>query len=742
MHLLLLVALLLLPCLGRADDDGATITVWCMGSEGAAIVPFARRFEEQHPGVRVRTQSIPWGGARDRIITAFVGDISPDVIQLGTTWVPEMGAIDALLPLDELMAASPTLTAQSFFPASLEGARHGGKLVSLPWYVDTRVVFYRSDLLREAGYTAFPATWDDEIAMAKAVTKDVDGDGQIDRYAMSLPVRDDGLFMNLVWQNGGRALSEDHSRIALNSPETIGALDFYRRVIAEGYSPLDATQQLDPLQAFGRGYIASWVSGPWMVGEIRKRMPELEGKWAVSMVPGKVTRESFLGGSNLAIMKASRNPQLAWQFVEFMSQPDVQSDWFRATGDLPSSPAAWEAAGLAADPVWRVFRNQIEHGHASPPVENWEAMAEQIRAGLEQAILTDTSSAEIVAAMDARLSKMLASTAAQRPAQGNAPGVLRTVRTFALLGLIALGAFAAGVHRRAIWRARMAYLLIAPILLHFCLFLLVPMAASFLLSLTDYDLYSLRNWERTSFIGVRNYVGLSSDPIFWQSVVNTLYFVGVAGPMAVCFGLLSALALQHVSPRMRSGLTVALFLPVITPMVAVAVVWQWIYAPRDGLLNGFLGLFGVEPIAWLSNPNTAMPALILLAVWKNFGYSMVIFMGGLQSIPKDIYEAARIDGAGPWACLQRITLPLLRPIMLFVAVLTIIGFMQFFSEPYIMTDRGGPQNRTLSITLYLYKEGFTAFRLGYASAIAYTLCFMIAGLSILQSLATRTRNAA
>ena len=736
----LLLLLLILPPSRGSAQPGRVLTVWCMGSEGAAIAEYARRFEMERPGLHVRTQAIPWGGARDRLITAFVGDISPDVIQLGTTWVPEFAAIDALLPLDNYLSSPGSAGTDAFFAASLDGSRYNGTYVSIPWYVDVRVVFYRTDLLTGAGWTHYPESWQELEEMSRAVTADLDGDGQIDRHAISLPVRDDGLLMNFVWQNGGSALSADGSQVTFNSPRTIEALDLYRRIIREHYSPLDTATQLDPLQAFARGYVASWISGPWMVGEIRKRQPDLEGKWAVAMVPGRVTRQSFLGGSNLAIMKASRNPDLAWEFLQFMSRPDIQADWFRTTGDLPSVPAAWEAASLTTDPVWSVFRQQIENGRSTPPVENWEAMAEQIRGGLEEAILTDGRSEDIVLRTDAKLRALLAARRGNG-AIGNAPSILRrALAPLLLLILVPLG-IAAFIHRRAVWRARIAYALLAPIVIHCFCFLLLPMVASFVLSLTDYDLYSLRDWQRTSFLGIGNYRALGSDPVFWQSVVNTLYFVAVAGPLTIGLGLLVSLVLHQVKGRLRGALTVAFFLPVITPMVAVAVVWQWIYAPRDGLLNVLIAMVGMEPVPWLSDTRTALPALMLLAIWKNFGYSMVIFLGGLQAIPQELYEAAKLDGAGPLGILRNVTLPLLRPIMLFVAVLTIIGFMQFFSEPYIMTDRGGPRNRTLSITLYLYKEGFTSFRLGYASAIAYTLCAAIASLSIAQALAARWRPA-
>lgn len=738
---LVLLALIFIgwPFCARADE---TISVWCMGAEGKAIEPFARRFEREHPGTRVKTQAIPWGGARDRMITSLVGNIAPDVMQLGTTWAPELAAIDALEPLDPLLAQSKLISKASFFPASLAGAHYQGKLVSLPWYVETRVVFYRSDLLREAGWNHYPETWNELETLGLRFQEIQKQQAAPERYLLSLPVHDDGAFLNFVWQNGGDVLDASGGRLVFDSPQTAQALDFYRNFIHRRFSPLDVAGQIDPMQAFGRGYIASWISGPWMVEEVRKRLPELAGRWAVAMVPGRVNRNSLMGGSNLVILKSTRNRALAWSFIEFMSRPELQADWFRATGDLPSSPAAWQRLGLDADPVWGVFRKQIEQGHAAPAVENWQAMADRIRDGVQEAVLSERPSREVIGDVQAKLQAMLN---ARKAPQGNLAGARalqpQHVR-WIFYGLVATLVGLLVLRRRQLWRHRIALMFLSPILLLFCVFLLLPTLASLGLSLTDYDLYSLRDWRRTSFVGISNYASLLRDPVFWQAVVNTAYFVCVAGPVTLVMGLLTAVGIHRMAKRLRGASTVALFLPVLTPMVAVAVVWQWIYAPNDGLLNGFLHWLGLDPVAWLSNPLTAMPALIILAVWKNFGYGMVIFLGGLQSIPQELYEAGTIDGANPWQSLRHITLPMLRPMLIFVAVLTTIGFMQFFAEPFIMTDQGGPRNRTLSIVLYLYKTGFTSFQLGYASAIAYTLCLMIAAISLLQTLLGRRKAGA
>jgi multiple sugar transport system permease protein len=289
------------------------------------------------------------------------------------------------------------------------------------------------------------------------------------------------------------------------------------------------------------------------------------------------------------------------------------------------------------------------------------------------------------------------------------------------------------------WKTPAFFLL--PVLAPLLVFLIGPILVSLFLSFTDFDIYSVGDWRRTSLVGGANYVRLWSDPLFWKSVGNTLYFVLVSGPLTIGVGLLAALLLNSPDLPLRGVFRTGYFLPVITPLVAVAVVWRWIYSPQHGILNWFVGLLGIPRQEWLADPYLAMPCLIALSVWKNFGYSMVIFLAGLQSIPRALYEAASIDGAGIWGSFRHVTLPLLRPTIVFVTIITTIGFMQFFAEPYIMTNMGGPRNETLSVVLYLYKEGFRFFRLGYASAMAYTLCAAIALMSIAQLLMNRRMEA-
>ncbi len=279
--------------------------------------------------------------------------------------------------------------------------------------------------------------------------------------------------------------------------------------------------------------------------------------------------------------------------------------------------------------------------------------------------------------------------------------------------------------------ARSGWAFLAPALLLIAVFFFLPVLAALLLSFTDFDIYALGDLDRLRFVGFSNYLHLLQSPLFWTALGNTGYFVVVGGPLSVAVSLGAALLVNSRLTRFPGLFRTAFFLPVVTTLVAVAVVWRYLYHPRYGLLNYALSLLGIDPIDWLGDPDWAMPAIVLLAVWKNFGFNMIIFIAGLQTIPTQLYEAARIDGAGAWREFRYITLPLLGPTFLFVALMTMIGYFQVFAEPYVMTQ-GGPANRTLTVVLLMYEEGFRWWNMGYASAMAFVLFALILAGTALQ----------
>src|SRR5579859_7850974 len=269
-------------------------------------------------------------------------------------------------------------------------------------------------------------------------------------------------------------------------------------------------------------------------------------------------------------------------------------------------------------------------------------------------------------------------------------------------------------------RQHAAWWFLAPALLVLGIFFLLPVIAALGLSLTDYDLYALADIRNLRFVALGNYWALLHQSTFWSALAHTLYFVIVGVPLSMATSLGAALLLNSPLARCKAIFRTALFAPVVTTVVAVAVVWRYILNTKYGWLNYVLGQVGIHPVDWLGDPHWAMPSIILFAVWKNFGYNMIILMAGLQAIPADLYEAARIDGASITQQFRHITLPMLRPTLLMVAILTVSGYFQLFAEPYVMTE-GGPLQSTTSVLYLMYNEGFKWWNFGTASAVAFLL---------------------
>jgi multiple sugar transport system permease protein len=283
-----------------------------------------------------------------------------------------------------------------------------------------------------------------------------------------------------------------------------------------------------------------------------------------------------------------------------------------------------------------------------------------------------------------------------------------------------------------------AWLFALPFVLLFAVFMAGPVLASLTMSFTDFTSRDLRNPLAINLVGLENYTKLLSDERFLRSAFNTFYFVVVGIPLTMGIALALAVALNSGIERFRTVFRVGFYTPVVTSIVAVAVVWRFVLQPDSGLLNTVLGWVGIQGPNWLQSTVWAMPSLIAMAAWRNMGTLMVIFLAGLQTIPKDLYEAAMVDGAGAWRRFRSITLPMLRPTLLFGAVLTGVGYLQFFEEPFVMT-KGGPLDRTLSAAYFTYNQfGFGNY--SYAAAASYVLFLAIVVLTLVQFRLLRSRT--
>ena len=289
--------------------------------------------------------------------------------------------------------------------------------------------------------------------------------------------------------------------------------------------------------------------------------------------------------------------------------------------------------------------------------------------------------------------------------------------------------------------SRAGWLFIAPAMSAIVVFFVFPVLAALAMSFTDFDIYALASLRNLRFAGLDNYLHLLQTPLFWQALGNTMVFVVVGVPLSIGASLGAALLLNSPLACWKGFFRTALFAPVVTTLVAVAVVWRYLLHTKYGLINHALSHIGIHPVDWLGDPLWAMPAIVLLSVWKNFGYNMIILLAGLQAIPKDLYEAARIEGATTWQQFRFVTLPTLKPMLLMVSILTMAGHFQLFAEPYVMTQ-GGPAQRTVTVLYFMYEEGFKWWSLGSASAVAFVLFAFMFGFTLLQMRVARfTENA-
>lgn len=736
------------PVAGHAGPHTASPTrvlkVWAMGEEGKKLAGLARAFEATRPGVRVEIQPIPWGAAHAKLVTAVVGGIPPDVSQMGTTWMPEFAAMDALLPLDDRLAADPDVHKDAFFPGAWKTVEYGGRVLGLPWYVETRCLYWRKDVLASVGYDRAPRTWEELVDVGRKLLARPHG------FPISLPWNDAQTLLVFAWQGGGRVL-DDRGVAAVTEPGFRRGLAFYAELFKEGISPLGKAGDLDPDQAFTdeQGTLPFVISGPWSMHRMRELAPEREANWEIAPLPSGEQSASFLGGCDLVIFRGAKNPDLAWEFVRFCSLKSTQVEWFKLSSALPSRPDAWTDSELAGNVRLRAFGEQLKTAQPTPMVPEWEQIADAIGREMEKAVRGTVTVDEATAAMDARIGAILATRRSGQPLStkllilggaallflgGVAYYLFRPLKPADMPSGGGLDVTEHSGFRRWVW------IFLAPATSLLVVFLVLPVLASFLMSLTNWDIYSVADLRKVSVVGLSNYATVLGDALFWKSVKNTFVFAIIGGPLTILVSLGAALLLEQIVLG-KAFFRTAFFLPVVTTLVAVAVVWRWIYHPSFGLLNGLLAVFDVAPREWLTDPDLALPCLIAMAVWKNFGYNMVIFIAGLQAIPRVYYEAAELDGARAFERFTDITMPLLFPTFILVTILTTIGYLQFFAEPYIMTE-GGPLDATLSVSLYLYRKGFKFYQMGEAAAMSYVLFVLIFLCSVGQMAWARRREAA
>lgn len=403
------------------------LRMWAFGREGEVVTRLLPEFTRRNPGIRVEVQQIPWTAAHEKLLTAFVGNAMPDLAPIGNTWVPEFQAIGALEALDPRASASGFLNGADDFSGVWETNVLDGKLWGVPWYVDTRVIFYRRDLLAAAGFSKPPATWAEWRRALERVRAASGGT----RYGILLPTDEWAQPVILGMERGSPLLKDGGGRGAFSDPPFRAAAEFYVSLFRDSLAPILSWSEIGNVyQEFFRGTFAMWITGPWNIGEFRRKVPpELRDSWSTAPIPAPEAGGrgvSLAGGSSLVLFRSSRRKDDAWKLVLYLSEPAQQALFYRLVGDLPARRSAWNDPALAGDPAVAAFRTQLERVLPTPKVPEWEQIATRLYEHLEPAIRGRVSVPQALAALDADVDATLAkrrwmlSTGRIRPAEAAA----------------------------------------------------------------------------------------------------------------------------------------------------------------------------------------------------------------------------------------------------------------------------------------------------------------------------------
>ena len=401
-----LLAILATGC-SRVDAGDTELNVWAFGTEGEALGPMARDFERANPGVHVRVQQIPWTAAHEKLLTAFVGGALPDVAQLGNTWIPEFSVLGALEPLDALVARDSQLVPRSdYFPGVWATNVVDRVLYGIPWYVDTRVVFYRKDLFRSAGYAQPPTTWNDwRSALAKVRTLQPKG-----AFPALMPLDEWAQPVIFGLQQGAPLLKDGGTRGDFKDLRFKRGFEFYVGLFKDSLAPPLANTQIGNVyQEFAAGRVAAWITGPWNVGQFKKRLPaSMQDSWGTTPLPGPDSSGvSIAGGSSLTMMQRSPRKAIAWRFLTFVSDPARQARFYEQTGDLPARRSAWETPALARDVHLAAFREQLGRVTPMPQVAEWELIVTRVAQAAERAARGRQTVDEALSGLDVEVDAIL-----------------------------------------------------------------------------------------------------------------------------------------------------------------------------------------------------------------------------------------------------------------------------------------------------------------------------------------------
>ncbi len=400
--LLLCLTAVFYACEGHSPEK-TVIRFWALGAEGDNIRQLMPEFERRNPGITVKVQSLPWTAAHEKLLTSYAGNSMPDLFQLGNTWIPEFQVLGAIEDLRPWINTSRVVSELSFFPGVWATNRADSAIVGIPWYVDTRVLFYRKDLCADAGYVQPPATWDEWKDLARKLKQAAVREGRR-AFAILLPTNEWAPPTILALQRGASFLKEQNTRGAFSDSLFRDAFEFYCSFFAEKLAPIGVTQVSNVYQGFAEGFFAMYITGPWNVGEFRRRLPpEMRDRWMTAPLPAPGpggTGVSLAGGSSLAMARATSDKDAVWKLIEYLSDTPQQREFYRITGNLPARKEVWEDTLLTSDPYLHAFRIQLGALASPPAIPQWEQIAMKVQDYAEVGSVGKTPVPEILARLD------------------------------------------------------------------------------------------------------------------------------------------------------------------------------------------------------------------------------------------------------------------------------------------------------------------------------------------------------
>jgi len=690
----------------------------------------ADEFEQMHPEIDVVIERVTGGSWTDykvSLLNDYGNRTPPDIARINDGWLGQLIGAGMLDPAPPDIVEY--LDSQPISPGLKNLLRVDGETYGLIHAASWQCLYYNRDHFTEVGLDPDhpPETWDELIDYAQRLSV-YDDNGDLVRAGLSL--RKSGFapgtgmkFFDFYFSAGGEIFDESRTHCLLNSDAGVRSLQLYIDCIYN--YRVDDFEVVGDSDGFANGTVSMFYRGPWVMNYLRENAPDIN--YSVANICADEISASNGGFYPFCVASDSREKELAWEFVRYMITPEHMAEHARNENMVPFDTVASQYPEFLANEGFQVFLRQ-QNVREFPAVPNSDEIQTRIgemiervaRSGLEGGEPEDAK--EALDALVADIDRLLQSE-------------VRTdsIDPRIISGIVITILLAAALLLMVLWwirdpGSRWGYILVLPMLIYFGIFFIYPIITSLTLSFWDYNLLEPAN----PFVGFDNYRACAHDENFIMAIRNT----GLYAFWTVLLGVSMSLALAVVLNKAFEavGLYRTLyFIPVITSIMASVLVWKYLFRPNDiGLFNMVLGWFGMDPVNWLGgNGNVALGALIVMAIWKNLGFNMIIFLAGLKAIPDSFYEAASIDGASEWQKFRYITLPSLKPTILFVLVTSLIATFQVFTQIIGMTE-GGPGNATRTIVYHIYEVGFGFFDLGYASAAAVVMLVIVGFITWIQ----------